>query len=454
VSHISVTVYNTGSALIYDRRTLNLQQGMNVVDIGDVPSGIDASSLKIIFLTDTQGARVLEQNYLYDLVNVQALLERYLEQTIEVLLPDGDMLTGQLLSSKDSNLILRRSDGRLALVSFNDSKVVNFPALSDELQTRPTLRLLVRSEQSADQEVELAYLTSGLTWTADYIAYVAPDNKSLELSGWVTVNNTAGVSFKDVKLKFVAGNVKRIVQPQYERGQGIVSASYYAAPQGTGGAVEQSPFFDYKLYTINYPVTLDNKQTKQIEFLSVPNVRCDLNYVYSSVMLPSYANGKPYVERFYFRDSKRSVQVFVEFTADKENNLTGLPAGRLRLYQPDTDGVALLIGEEKINHTPEGEKVSAQIGGVFDIAAEVTQTDFKRPTTGELEESYEIRLRNRKSEPVEIRVPETMFRWSDWKITSSSHPYRKTDATTIEFRVTVQPDEEVVITYTAAYRWG
>lgn len=449
---VAVTIYNQGTALVQDRRVFDLEEGENVVNFTDVASSIDPTSVVLTSLTDPEGTVVLEQNYIYDLVDVSALLERYLDERIVVMSDDGTEYSGQLLSGRGGTIILRQDDGEVIVVSADSVRDLRFPALPDGLITRPTLRWLLASAAAGRQEVELTYLTGGINWTADYNLLLATDNQSLDLNGWVTLTNTSGTTYRDALVKLVAGDVNRLPEPT----AGVYMEADMARTQVAPAAapVEQREFYEYHLYEISRAVTVGNNETKQVEFVSGTDVPARTYYVYQGA-IPFYGYYSPIIDRSYGQTGITDVQNYLEFSTGEEEGLgADLPAGRIRVYQEDIDGAALLIGENRIDHTPKGEQVDIYLGNAFDLVGERTQTDFRLLSDNVIEESYEIRLRNRKeNQTVEIRVPETLFRWSNWEILQASHEYTKTDSSTIEFRVNVEPQSETVITYTVRYTW-
>jgi len=448
---VSLTIYNQGTALVQDRRTFNLQAGLNTLDFTDVAASIDPTSVSFTSLTDPLGTIVLEQNYVYDLVGSSALLERYLDETVDVITDDGTTFSGQLLSGRNSEIILRQSDGQVVVIGLDSVRDLRFPALPSGLITRPTLRWLLQSAAAGDQHVELTYLTGGMNWSADYTVLLATDNISLDLNGWVTLNNTSGASFSDAQVKLIAGDVNRLPQNEVFAADGGRAVEMAAVPTEQ---VEQRNFNEYQLYEINRPVTVADNETKQVEFVTGANVPANTFFVYDGGY-PFYGYYSPIVDQYYGQTGITDVQNWLEFSTGEEDGLgADLPAGRIRVYQEDTDGAALLIGENTIDHTPEGEDVQIFLGNAFDLVGEHIQTKFALLSSTVLEETYEIHLRNRKDDQaVEIRVPEHLFRWSNWQIVEASHDYTQLDASTIEFRVTVQPGEEQVITYTVRYSW-
>jgi len=455
-STVSLTVYNEGTALVRDRRTFSFEEGLNTINFTDVASSIDATSVSFLSLTDPDGTFVLEQNYVYDLVDTYSLIRRFIDQVITVTAADGTVYTGILLSGGDS-IILQTESGQVVVLSAYTLRDIQFPVLPNGLITRPTLRWLVNSGVSGDQDIELTYLTGGMSWTADYNVLLTSDKSALDLNGWVTLTNTSGTTYQDAQLKLIAGDVNRL--PTYDEFAYASDMEVMRAVPAEVPQVEQREFFEYKLYEINRLVTVGNNETKQVEFVTSTNVPATTYYVYNASDV-FYGYYSPIVDTYYGNTGITDVQNYLEFTTAEENGVgADLPAGRIRVYQEDVDGAALLIGENSIDHTPEGENVNVYLGNAFDLVGERVQTDFRIISDRVMQETYQITLRNRKdAETVEIRVPERLFRWSNWQILSATidgatAEYTQQDSATIEFRVQVAPGGEVVLTYTVQYSW-
>jgi len=446
-SSVSLAIYNQGTALVQDRRSFTFVEGENRIDFTDVASGIDATSVTFISLTDPLGTYVLEQNYVFDLVNSTALANRYIDEAIEVVTEDGTVYNGVLLSS-NGGLILRQENGQIITVSLGFIRDIRFPSLPSGLITRPTLRWTLQSATAGVQDVALTYLTSGMTWTADYNVLLAGSNESLDLNGWVTLTNTSGATYQDAQVKLIAGDVNRIYDaPMME----YLGDAMMASPAAPEQRVEQRDISEYKLYEIERLVTVANNEIKQVEFVTGADVPATTYYVYEA-SYPYYGGG-PVYDQYYGATGTTDIATYLEFTTDEDGGLgADLPAGRVRVYQEDIDGGAILVGENTIDHTPEGETVNLYLGNAFDLVGERTQTSYLYIGTNVLEETYEIRLRNRKEdETVEIRVPENMSRWSNWEILASSQDYTQLNSNTIEFVASVEPGGETVITYTVRY---
>ena len=445
---IDLTVYNSDIALVRESREFDLEKGINVVQVTDVPSGIIPETVYFRSLTDPN-ASVLEQNYEYDIVGSQKLLEKYVDQPIQIMTKDGMVYEGTLLSGAQ-DVILQDEEGGVVVVKFDQIQQYSFPALPESLITKPTLVWMVDAGKEGKHEAEIAYLTNGLNWEANYVLVLAQDDKSMDLTGWVTLDNRSGATYEDARLKLVAGDIGRVTQPE------VLLKFAPAMAVGGGGPpqVEQREFFEYHLYEVQRPVTIKNNQKKQIEFVSASEVPAKKTFVYegSPRYIPFYG---PIYDPGYGVTGNKKVDVVLTFNTGEEGVNAQLPKGVIRMYQADVDGAPLLIGEDEIDHTPKGEDVNLTIGQAFDLVGERTQTDFNRIGEKVIEESYRIELRNRKeSEDVSIRVIEHMFRGTDWEITETSHPdYKKVDSNTVEWTVEVPAKDSVTITYTVRYSY-
>ena len=447
---VALTVYNEGTALVRDRREFEFSRGFNEIAFTDVAASIDPTSVLFKSLTDPTGTSILEQNYQYDLVDSNALFKKYLDQLIRVVTEDGTLYEGQLLSSQ-GGIILQDEDGQVSIIS-GSVKEVSFPELPEGLITRPTLVWQLMADQAGSQDVEITYLTGGISWQSDYVVLLGSDEQSIDLDGWITMRNTSGTTYEDAHLKLIAGDLQRLPQAGFAA-QDLLFA---AEPELAAAPVEQREFFEYHLYEVPRPVTVRNNENKQIEFVSANGVPAEKFFVYDGLQCRNnywYCNfyGYPQTDPSYGIASNPKVMVLLEF--DTEQAKADLPKGRVRVYQEDIDGAALLIGEDSIDHTPEGETVRLYVGDAFDIVGERIQTDFRRPSEKTLEESFEITLRNHKDEAVEMRVVEHLFRWSEWRMLRSSHEFEKLDSSTIEFRVRIPANGEITLDYDVRYFW-
>jgi hypothetical protein len=449
---VELTVYNQNLALVRDLREMTFKAGLNEVKFTEVAALIDPTSVRFRSLTDPAGTYVMEQNYEYDVVGTSKLLQKYVDQQITVVTEDGTTYEGYLLSgAQDLILGSTATGGSVSVVKLSAVREIKFPSLPEGLLTKPTLVWKVQADKAGTHQSEVTYMTSGVNWYANYVAVVNEQDDGLSLNGWVTLDNRSGATYEDAKLKLIAGDVHRAVQPREEAGY-VPRATPTPAVRGKE-FVEQA-FFEYHLYTLQRPATIKDQQTKQIEFTSTPAVSATKFYVYDGAQMGFWRYYSPITSQSYGTQSNPKVFVMLEFVNAANNGLgIPLPKGVVRVYKENPEGGTEFIGEDQIDHTPKDERILLYLGDAFDLVGERKQTDFKRPGNRTIEESYEIKLRNHKDEDVEIRVVERMFRWSEWTILEADHEYEKKDSRTIEFRMAVPKDGEVTVTYTVRYRW-
>lgn len=447
---VELTVYNQDIALVRDTRSFGLEQGVNEVRFSDVASQIDATSVHFRSLTDPEGTAVLEQNYEYDIVGSQKLLQKYVDQEIKLVTEDGSEYQGTLLSGAD-DIILQDADGGVTVVRLDQVRQFDFPALPEGLITRPTLVWLLDAGQSGDQDVEVTYMTNGINWRADYVVQLNEDDTALDLNGWITLDNRSGATYADAKLKLVAGDVNVIRQAKAfaDRGMAVEEEVMAAAPP----QVEEREFFEYHLYDVGRPVTVRDNQTKQVEFTSAADVPAEKFFVYDGAQGLGFY-GYAVTDPGYGTYSNPDVNIYLQIENEEETGLgIPLPAGRVRVYKADVDGSLQFVGEDQIDHTPKDETVRLLLGNAFDIVGERRQTDFQQLGRDVIEESFEITLRNHKDQDVEVRVVEHLFRWSEWEIEQESTGHTKLDQGTIEWRLEVPADGEATLTYTVRYEF-
>jgi len=333
-----------------------------------------------------------------------------------------------------------------------------FPSLGDETILKPTLQWLLSSDQAGPIRTEFSYVTGGLTWEADY-NIVAPDKGDVvDLVGWVTMDNQSGKTFDNARIKLMAGDVSKIQPRQmYDLEVSSRAVNGMAAP---APAVTERTFDEYHLYTLARPTTLHDRETKQVEFIRAANVASKRIYVYDGVKIDSNRyNGWNWEsirnDYSYGTESNPKIWVMREFANSEANHLgMPLPKGRVRFYRHNDDGQIEFTGENVIDHTPRDENVRVYTGNAFDMTGERRRTDYRLEINQHyLDESFEIKVRNHKKESVDVRVVEHLYRWLTWNVTAKSDSYRKLDSQSIEFPVTITPDGEKTITYTAHYTW-
>jgi hypothetical protein len=301
----------------------------------------------------------------------------------------------------------------------------------------------VATERVGRHLAQVTYQTTGIQWRADYSAVVSGDDKKMDLAGWVTITNQSGAAYKDARIKLIAGDVRRIEPAPAPAARRMAEYAANAAKAGAG--FEEKTFFEYHLYTLGRPSTVNENQVKQIELLTASDIPVLKRYVFEP--------GGRYWHRRYGQGNLYKVNVFVEFRNDKASKLgMPLPKGKVRVYKRDpADNDLEFVGEDQIDHTPKDEDLKLYVGDAFDIVGEQTVTDRKQGQNWR-QESVKAEIRNHKDEDIVVRVRERLG-GGEWSITQKSMDYRKVDAGTIEFDLPVKKNASSEVTYTVHYRW-
>ena len=460
----ALTIYNQNFAVVRDSVPLDLKPGVNEVNFSGMTATAETNS---VILRDPSGRvklQVLEQSYRNDPVSQALLLSLNEGKTLDFFIhepnkPDRTVLgkvirSGYGAGGQNQAQPIIEVDGKL---QFSLPGQPLFPALGDDTVLNPTLAWKLNASVTGKLDAELAYVTGGLSWHADYNIVANESSDKIDLVGWVTFDNNSGKTFRDAKIKLMAGDVNKVMPRKMDGLSKAMSAPMAGAFGEDAKAVTEKAFSEFHLYTIGRPTTLRDHETKQVEFVRGQGVNAPRLFVYDGAT-PNY--GFFNFQRGsgdYGIPTNKKVWVLREFKNSEENHLgMPLPKGRLRFYQEDKDsnGSLEFIGENEIDHTPKDETVRVYIGNSFDLAGERRRTDYKVSTSNQwMSEAFEIKLRNHKKEPVEIRVVEHLSRYDNWEVKEKSDDFKKLDSHTIEFRVTLKPDEEKVVTYRVHYWW-
>jgi hypothetical protein len=447
-----------GYALVRHEREVQLGAGRSQLLFTDVAALIDPTTVTFTSLTDP-AARVLEQNFQFDLVSTDKLLLKYIDKPLTVERNMGvggtSTTTGTLLSSVDG-LVLRSSDGNIT--ALRDYAALRFPDLPGGLITRPTLLWDIESQRGGPQKARVTYQTGGITWWADYNLIFSAgkdaNNGFVDLSAWVSIINQSGATYPEARLKLIAGDVNRVPLKVINGEQMRQLGAANVADAVTQGFQEKS-FDEFHLYTLGRRTTVPNNSTKQIElFDQARKVPAQRLLVLSNAQL-RYFSGR-YTDRNFPATGENKVDSYLEFRNDKASGLgMPLPRGRMRVSRLDAaDNSLEFIGEDVIDHTPRDEKVRVKLGSAFDVVGERKQVDFRSDNNARwMEEEIEVDVRNHKDEDVEVQVREFLFRWTNWQILSSSQTYSKEDARTIMFPVKVPKNSNRTVKYRVRYSW-
>jgi len=451
-----VTVYNSNLGLIKETRPFSLKNGVDRVEVQNVAAQIDPTSVHFKSLTAPDAVKVLEQDFQYDLVSQDKLLERYLGKEVELERPMGrdgekkETLKGVLLSNIGGR-VLKVGDKILV----NPAGQFILPALPQGLLTKPTLVWQLSSKQAGEHQGEISYLTGGLSWNADYILVAGKNDDKADLTAWVTVSNNSGVAYKDAKLKLVAGDVHRA--PRSTASVGAMRGMAKMAMSEMNGGMAEKSFFEYHLYSLQRLTTLVDNSSKQVEMASAAGIPLKKIYIYDGAQGVQWLNygDSGYWDPNYGVSSGKKISVYFEIHNRKADGLgIPLPKGRVRVYKKDDDGSLQLAGEDAIDHTPKDEKVRVKMGESFDLVGERKRVSYASDfNKHRFEETFEIRLRNHKDADVTATVVEHLYRWTNWKIVDASQKWEKKDAQTVEFSTPVKKDGEAVVTYTVKYSW-
>jgi hypothetical protein len=445
-----------GYALVRDGRKMSLGKGAGEVRFSDVAKRIDPTTVSFVSLTDPAGTRVLEQNYQFDLVSQQKLIERFIGQTITVEQMRGDKvdtLSGKLLSASGGLILAKDSGEIITLTSYSN---VRFPSLPGGLITKPTLVWLIDAAKGGSHDTRVSYQTQGMTWWSDYNVTLREQGErcEMDLSAWVTIVNQAGASFPNTQLKLVAGEVNRApaAPAPMQVGRAMAKAEMSRADQG----FQESSLFEYHLYTLGRRTDLPENSTKQLElFPAAVGARCVKQLVFTAAPQPWSYWSQPIYDQGYGATTQGTVGAYLEFDNKEANGLgMPLPAGRVRVNQAAQDGSLEFIGEDVIKHTPRNELLRVKLGNAFDLVGERKQTSFAYNEKAKtIEESFELSVRNRKKVAAKVVAREYLYRWSNWSVTAKNHDFQKRDAQTIDFPLEIVADGEAKVTYTVRYSW-
>ncbi len=468
----SLTIYNHGFAVVRQKLELDLRAGVNRIRFGGATLHLEPDSVILRDLTGGRTLQILEQNYRNDPVSQALLLSLYEGKTIdfEVLRKDHvEIVKGKIIRSGyiphgGAQEPIIEIDGKLQF--FLPGQPL-FPALGDDTILKPTLNWLLRTDKPGTSEGGVSYVTGGMSWEAAYNLVVnakagksnhpADAGESVDLVGWVTMNNETGQNFDDARIKLMAGDVNKLAPSrryEYAQKARAVAMMDAAAPEAV---VTEKTFDEFHLYTLEHSATLHDHETKQVEFVQAGNVNSQRIYVYEGFDKDRYPyyGGDANQDASYGSMANSKVWVMQQFKNSKENGLgIPLPKGRVRFYRRDEDGQLEFTGENEIDHTPSDETIRLYTGNAFDIVGDRRRVDIHVDSRNKsIDESFEITLHNHKKQAVKVQVVERLYRWVNWKIVDQTSDYHKRDAQTIEFPVNVAADGQQTVRYTVHYSW-
>jgi len=443
---LAVTVYNSNIALVRDVRNLSLPGGLFRLKYMDIAATVNPATVHFRSLNEPEKLGVVEQNYEYDLLEPAKLLHKYVGKEVT------------LVRSYQENGSTKREEIKATLLADNNGPVwkigndivtgmyaesLRFPEVPANLYDRPTLLMSLQNDGGRKQQVETSYLASNLSWNSDYVLTVGREDKAADLDGWVTLTNNSGTAFHNARLQLVAGDLNRI---QTNAPAAMAADRVMMAKAARAEQFAQENFSEYHLYSLGRKTSVEDKETKQISLLQgsdVPVVKIFMvngqNYYYRNQQNP----GSPL---------KDNVMVFYKFKNEQKAGLgMPMPAGNVRVYQKDSKGNVLFVGEDRIDHTPKDEMVTIHIGNAFDVISERKQTDYRRIDTHTWEMEFEITLRNHKDTPITVEVNEPIG--GDWEMINSSYKFTKTAAFAAQFQVPVAANGTSMLKYRIRAKW-
>ncbi len=448
-----------GYAMVRQERDFVLANNRNNIKFTDVAGLIDPTTVLFESLTDPAGTRVIEQNFQFDLVSTQKLLEKYIDKDIGVVQSRGNATEtfNGILTSTNGGLVLKNTDGSVRILNQYDN--VKLPSLPGGLISKPTLVWDVSAQKTGAHKTRVSYQTGGMSWWSDYnIAYsegADANSCNLDIGAWVTIINQSGAGYQDAKLKLIAGDVQRAQPRNGVRGRAELAMAMKASVADSP-SFEEKTFFEYHLYTLGFPTTLPDNSTKQLElFPTARSVPCEKALVYQGQSGMDYYGGLM-TDRGFGVESNKKVDVYLSFKNSKDNRMgMPLPAGKIRVSKLDSaDKTLEFIGEDVIDHTPKDETVRIRMGSAFDVVGERKQKDFRIDINARwMEEDIEVKVRNQKNEAVNVQVRENLYRWTNWQISKNSTAFNKTDSRSIVFPIRITKGGEAVVKYTVRYTW-
>jgi hypothetical protein len=435
---VMITVYNGNLGLVKDVREVRLDAGLIETHFMDVAAQIDPTSVLLRSLTDPTGLKILEQNYEYDLLSSEKLMEKYVGRKVRLYQSNGTFQEATLLSTRGPVYDI---NGQIHMGHFGS---VVLPALPENLVSKPTLAWLLRNPRPAPQRVEASYLTAGISWKSDYVMLINAADSRADLTGWVTINNQSGATYRDAALKLVAGDINRAASRDDSR-RAMEMAAKAASPAVADREFKSEGFFEYHLYTLDGRTTIKESQTKQLTLLSAADFPVDKHFIY-------YGAASYHRTQYGVPIANQKVGVYLDIRNIKENRLgVPLPKGKVRVYKADASGSQQLIGEDWIDHTPKDERVRIKMGEAFDLVGERVQKDWKKVGSNLYEIEWEITLRNHKKEAVTVEVIEPMP--GDWEVLRATHPHEKLQAFTARWKIPVPKEGVATLGYRTRVRF-
>jgi len=422
----SVTIYNDNLGVIKENHTVSLDKGLNLINLTNVASQIQPTSVNLEI-----NAKLLEQNYQYDLASIYSILQKFINK--EINLTGKSEIKGTLISINGIEIVVQTKEGGIIMIPNLNDYQLKVNQLPENLKTKPTLEWKIETDKKSTENLELTYKTNGLSWNAKYVAVLNKEENKINLNSWVNMTNNCGASFFDTKIKLVAGNIKlNNTFEIYDEAMG--GARYQTMKMANEPNFQERTFFDYHIYELERPTDILNNEQKQISLFTADAINVTKSYSYK-------INGN---------NPSGRVDIIIDFQNSKKNNLgIPLPKGEFSIYKEDNNSIEL-VGEDKIDHTPKDEKIELKLGEAFDIVIEDKITSNDRNISKTVNEQiyiteYSITIKNKKEENVIINIKSEFG--SNWEVVKSNFKYEKNKYNEIVFPISVNKNETQELTF-------
>lgn len=432
-TNLNVTIYNDNRALVKDERQISLTQGLNELAF----AGVSANMIPQSAILSGVGLTTQEQNFNFDLLNQESLLKKSVGQTVhtEYIDPTGKIISGvaTLMAYNNGRPVLKIG----GKIETNYPGRIVFDNIPQNLRAEPTLVVSAYSEHEVTEPVQLDYLTTGMNWTADYVARLDANEKLMNLNGFVTLTNNSGTDYNNAQLQLVAGEINMVRE---ERAYYDAASSAVKAMAMKDNSMEAENLSDFYIYTVPHKTTLLSNQKKQVALLSGNGIGVNKIYELENVF-PVYSD----------EIKKVKPQIYLTFKNSTDNKLgVPLPKGVVRLYKQDAKGRTQFVGEDRIYHTADNETVRLKMGEAFNLTADMKRLTFNKVSDRVSTANFEITLKNGGDIPAIVDVKQSFP--NGYKLMEQSVESEKVTSNQVKWKIQVPAKGETKFSYKV--RWG
>jgi len=426
---IWLTVYNGGRALVKDTRRFTLSEPEQHIALMDVAQKIMPQTVAI------EGLDVLEQNYDFDLLSPQSLINKNIGRSVRIArrsTVNGETLEWRdgVILSTEGGVIIKMSDGSLELLDKLSSYHLVFGEIPDSLRVTPTLSLRLQHAVQGEQDILLTYLTTGLSWQSDYVLQIGKDETTATLDSWITLNNQSGIAYRNVQLQLLAGDINMQSAPRPQMLMDSMRMKAAASP-----VVREQALQGYHLYSVGHKTSIKNRQSKQIKLFSAHNIP-----VHKQLKDSGYINAGN------IEPIKSKPDQFLIFANNKPALGMALPKGVVRVYGQDDSAQQQFLGEDRIDHTAQNETLKINMGKSFDITVERQTIEVRQLSKKQRRFKRRISINNGGESTQALALTEIMPSRS-WSIESSTKRYQKNSPSSAVFNLSLPALKKTIIDY-------